>query len=361
MAWVSETGRPLAARRSEGEASEPLAEAVEAYILAGPGGSGEAGSALDRAIESARHEPRSPHIADAVESLLRYSAREEGALDRARALVSPGVAALLVARLCELQDGGRRSSLLQHLPELGSEIREATLDALRNPPAQGLPSGGARNALVRLLGTLARNEPGLLEGLVKDPDWRVVGAVIAITSERGGDAAVQILTLALTHDHPRVRRRALVALRKLGGSEAGELALSSITDHDRSVRAEAARTVGHLNVERAPKALLERLSTEDHPDVLLASIDALGELRDPSAVMELERWTEHRTTGERDFELRSAALRALHRIGSLRALHILEEASRDGDPRVQALVEGLRIVESSPRGPSALKGPPAED
>lgn len=352
MAWVSETGRPLAAGTAETEVSDPLGEAVEAYVLAGPGGGNAAGSALDRVIETVGHGPASPQIADAVESLLRYAARDDGALARARTLVSPGVAALLIERLGELPHGERRSWLLQHLPELGSEIREATLDTFRTPPAQGLPQGDAHQALLSLLGTLARTEPGMLEALVEDPDWRVVGAVVALTSERGGDGAVQILTLALTHDHPRVRRQALAALRKLGGREAGELALSMIGDRDRSVRAEAARTVGALNVSRALQPLLERLGAEGHPDGLVATIDALGSLRDPSAVGELESWTGHRTAGEQGFEIRSAAFRALQRIGTPRALGILEEAASDGDPRVRELVETLRTAGAGPgRGP----------
>lgn len=359
MAWVSETGRPLAA--AEPEASDPLGEAVEAYVLAGTKGGRDPGAALDRAIEVARQEPASPQIADAVESLLRYAARDEGALARARALASPGVAALLVRRLCELPEGERRSWLLQHLPELGSEILAATLDAFRVPPAQGLPGGSASQALLNLLGTLARNEPGLLETLVKDPDWRVVGAALAITSERGGDGALQILTLALTHDHPRVRRQALVALRKLGGGEAGELALSAIGDTDRSVRAEAARTVGDLNVSRALEPLLQRLSGEDQPEALIATLDALGALRDPAAVVELESWTGPRTSGAHSFEIRSAAFRALHRIGTPHARRILDEAAAGGEPRVGRLVEALRSAEASGLPPSSQEHPPEHD
>ena len=341
VAWVSETGRPLATAGSGTGEPEPLAEAVEAYVLAGPGGGREAGAVLDRAIEAAGRGPATPSAADAVESLLRYAARDESALARARALVSPGVASLLVRRLGELPDEGRRSLLLQRLPELGREIREATVEALRKPPARGLAQGPAGQGLLSLLATLTRSAPGMLEELVMDPDWRVVVAVVTITSERGGDGVLQILTLALTHDHPRVRRQALAALRKLGGQAAGELALSMLEDRDWTVRSEAARAVGDLNVSRGTGPLVERLRAEDHPEVLAANIEALGALRDASVVVELEGWTGHRTAGERSFELRAAALRALHRIGTPHALRIVEEASGDDDPRVRELVEIL--------------------
>lgn len=341
VAWVSETGRPVGSGPRGEQGGEPLAEAVEAYVLAGPGGGEEAASVLDRAIQVARRGPATPQMADAVESLLRYAVRDEAALERARALASPGVTALLVRRLAQLTDPGRRDRLLQWLPELGQGVREATLEAFRTPPPQGVPRGAAAQGLLRLLDTLARNTPGMLEELVQDPDWRVVSAVISITSDRGGDGALQILTVALNHDHPRVRSQALAALRKLGGGEAGELALGMLEDRDRSVRAEAVRTVGELNVSRGSAPLVERLAREDHPEVLLATIQALGELRDPSTVSELEGWVGQRIPGESDLALRGAAFRALHRIGTPRALRVLEDVAGDGDPAVRELVRPL--------------------
>jgi HEAT repeat protein len=318
-----------------------LSSAVEAYVLAGAGGGFRARQALDEAITVARQQPASPAIADAVESLLRFAARDEAALERARALVTPGVAALLVGRLSCIEDEARRARLIQRLPDLGHEIRAAALEALRSPTPGGAVDGGLDGGALSLVATLVRSTPDMLEELVKDPDWRVVRAAVQITAERGGDGALQILTLALAHDHPRVRRQALSALRKLGGGEAGELALGMLKDRDRGVRAEAARTVGDLNVSRGLGPLLERLDEEDHPEGLVAIVRALGALGDPSAVPALEACSKGLLLGGSDLEVRLASFHSLHRIGSPQARRVLESAQDDRSPEVRGLVASL--------------------
>lgn len=340
VAWVSETGRPLTGP-SPLEGEDPLASAVEAYVLAGAGGGFRARQALDEAITVARQQPASPAIADAVESLLRFAAREDAALERARALVTPGVAALLVGRLSQIEDEARRARLVQRLPELGHPIRVAALEALRSPTPGGPVDGGLDEGALSLVATLVQSTPDMLEELVKDPDWRVVRAAVRITAERGGDGALQILTLALAHEHPRVRREAVSALRRIGGGEAGQLALGMLEDPDRGVRAEAARTVGDLNVSRGLGPLLERLDQEAHPESLVAVIRALGALGDPSAVPELEKCSKGLLLGGNDLEVRLASFHSLHRIGSPHARRLLEGAKDDRSPEVRGLVASL--------------------
>jgi HEAT repeat protein len=320
---------------------DPLSAAVEAYVLAGPNGGFKARRALDEAIAAARQTPASPAIADAVETLLRFGARDESALHRARALVTHGVAALLVGRLSQIEDEARRARLVQRLPELGHEVRTAALEALRSPPPGGEVDGGLDRGALRLVASLVDTTPDMLDELVEDPDWRVVRAAVKITADRGGDRSLQILTLALAHDHPRVRRQAVSALRKLGGGEAGELALGMLQDRDRSVRAEAARAVGDLNVSRGLQPLRERIDAEDHPEALVAIVRALGALGDPAAVPELERCAKGVFLGGSDLEVRMAALRALHQIGTPQALRLLEVARDDRSPEIRGLVSSL--------------------
>lgn len=341
VAWVSETGRPLTGGGSAPVEVDPLSAAVEAYVLAGPNGGFKARQTLDEAIAAARQESPSPAVADAVETLLRFASRDESAVHRARSLVTPGVAALLVGRLSRIDDEARRARLLQRLPELGHEIRTAALEALRAPPPGGAVDGGLDPGALTLVASLVDATPDMLDELVKDPDWRVVRAAVQITTERGGDRSFQILTLALAHDHPKVRRQAVSALRKLGGGEAGELALGMLDDRDRSVRAEAARAVGDLNVSRGGPLLRERIDAEDHPEALVAIIRALGALGDPAAVPELERCSRGLLLGGSDLEVRMAAFRALHRIGTPQARRLLEAAQDDRSPDVRGLVASL--------------------
>ena len=152
--------------------------------------------------------------------MARFASREPAALERARRLVTAPVAILLVSRLGE-SDPAERSELVGLLPQLGPEVSEAVLETLRSEVGAGDPSGAVLRAVTDITSALARAEPEILDAWVQDPDWRVVRMAIRVSADRGGDAALQTLTVALAHDHPRVRREALSALAKLGGGEAG--------------------------------------------------------------------------------------------------------------------------------------------
>ncbi|MEJ2539515.1 MAG: HEAT repeat domain-containing protein [Gemmatimonadota bacterium] len=306
-------------------------DVVRAYLLAAPGEAGPA-SAVDQVIARVRGPEAEAAMADAAVALARFATRDPGALDRARKLVTQGVAARLVERLATAE-GPRRGELAELLTELGAPVRSAALEALRTAGAGGGggEDGGLPEGVASLVAPLARSDPALLQELLQDADWRIVRWAIGIASERGGDDAVQRLTVALDHGDSRVRAAAVASLRALGGGEAGELAVRRLGDGDPGVRTEAARAVGTLNIGRGLGSLLERLDTEDHPDTVLALIRSLGTLGDPLAVPELERWATGSVPGRSTRATRSAACRALQLIDSARARAVLA-ALDEGDP-----------------------------
>jgi len=336
VTWVAESGRPLPA---SGDESDPLLDAVGSYVLAAEGDRASAAKEVDEAIEEARSRHATRAMARAAESLARFASREPEALERARRLVTAPVAILLVSRLGESADQAGRNELVSLLPQLGPEVPEAVLETLRSEVGAGDPTGTLLRAVTDVASALARARPEILDTWAQDPDWRVVRMAIRVSADRGGDAALQSLTVALAHDHPRVRREALTALAKLGGGEAGELAVGMLQDRDPAVRSEAARTVGALNVVRGLRPLLERVEAEDDPRVATEVIRAVGLMGDPSAVLSLEKRAAGSLLSRSPVEVRVAAYEALASIGTPYATRLVDAALEDKDAEVRQVAQ----------------------
>jgi HEAT repeat protein len=138
-----------------------------------------------------------------------------------------------------------------------------------------------------------------------------------------------------------VRREALLVLAKLGAQEAGPLIIGMLDDPDADVRVAAVMAAGELKLERALKPLLARLETKGDPDLQLAVLRALGQIGDPGAVNAIEKHAVGSFFSKPPTEVRIAAYRALHHIGTPRAKKLLGQAAGDKDPEVQAEVREL--------------------
>ncbi len=177
--------------------------------------------------------------------------------------------------------------------------------------------------------------------MVEDGRWFVVRNAVTILGEVGGDRAVELVTSALAHTDARVRREALLALAKVGGEDAGMLVYGMIEDPDPEVRLAAAMAAGALKVERALKPLLHLLESERNPDVTVAVLHALGQLGDPGATNAVEKRAVGSFFSRPPTEVRIAAYRALHKIGTPRAQSLIGDAAEDKDPGVRAVVRRL--------------------
>ena len=168
------------------------------------------------------------------------------------------------------------------------------------------------------------------------------------------------LTKALADDWPAVRRDAVYALGVISPVPAGESVARevhwSLSDLDPSARLAAARVLGRLRVAQAGLDLIGRVN-DSVLDVRLASMRALGDLRENQAVVAL--------TEQFEFDLFNrgsagrASLDALGRIAhpSSRALFEAETASGNSSHRRSAY-EGLArlggLSEAAPRIGAAL-------
>jgi len=273
-------------------------------------------------------------VAEAEE---RPEEREE-VLQFARELVDAGVAARIVVALREIRDEDERRARIELIAALGGKtLAPVLLEALTQTTDRA-----ARRAYSDAMVALGAEGLDEVEAMLSDPRWFVARNGVAILGEIGGDRAPALLTSALGHDDPRVRREAVMALARTGGENAGILLQGMIDDPDADVRGAVAMALGVLRVERSLRPLLDRLEEEDDEDVLVQILRTLGQLGDPGAVSAIEKRAVTSFFSRPPRSVRIAAYRALSDIGTPHALQLLEAASEDRDPEVRAAVEEIR-------------------
>ena len=106
-------------------------------------------------------------------------------------------------------------------------------------------------------------------------------------------------------------------------------------------RVAAAVAAGKLGLDRALRPLLQLLETEQGTEQRLQLLQALGDLGDPGAVPAIEKLGAPQRFGKTPTEVRVAAYRALHRIGSPHARELVQQAANDKDPGVRAALRAL--------------------
>jgi HEAT repeat protein len=185
----------------------------------------------------------------------------------------------------------------------------------------------------------------VIEAMVEDDNRFLVRNAVALLGEIGGDRAIGLVTSTLANTDARVRCEAIASLAKLGGEESGQLVLASLEDPDPKVRAAAAVAAGELGVERALKPILGLLDQEADPADLVSLLRGLGRLGDPGAVQAIEKRAVTTLFSRPPTEVRVAAYRALHEIGTPHARALIERARDDKDPVVRTTVRGLAAGE----------------
>ena len=277
-------------------------------------------------------------IVDAVErlTLAAGEAEDDQALGVARSILTPQVAGRLALRLSVERDEQRTADVRTVCRRLGDDMvvafREGLADATDRRTRRA-----SYDALIAM-GEVAR---GVIEAMVDDDNRFLARNAVSILGEIGGERAIDLVTSALAHTDARVRREALLVLAKLGAQEAGPLIIGMLDDPDADVRVAAVMAAGELKLERALKPLLARLETKGDPDLQLAVLRALGQIGDPGAVNAIEKHAVGSFFSKPPTEVRIAAYRALHHIGTPRAKKLLGQAAGDKDPEVQAEVREL--------------------
>ena len=336
MVWeqVSE-GRRASAADADPDA---LGDAVTAFLDSGPLERDGKARVIRDAAASLREANALDVLADSVERLAQGAGDppDEAYIAMARALVTPGVAGSIVERLGEAREEERRAALVLLCQQLGGDMAPAIADALADTTDRS-----ARRAYLDAIVAMGDEALPIVEQMVEDARWYVVRNALAILGEVGGAHSVELVVSTLANPDPRIRREALLALAKVGGEDAGMLVYGMLEDTDADVRLAAAMAAGELKVERALKPLLALLEDENETEVIVGVLQALGQLGDPGAVNAIEKRAVASFFSRRPMEVRIAAYRALHKIGTPHAKSLLVQAADDKNAEVKAAVRQL--------------------
>jgi HEAT repeat protein len=156
------------------------------------------------------------------------------------------------------------------------------------------------------------------------------------------------LLKALDDEHPKVRQEAIYTLGVIGaGAIAGENAeqlIKALDHYDPAIRAGAARVIGRVRLPGAGESLMKAMN-DSSDQVRKASMRALGDLREESAVKALNDQLIYSGKGEPAY----SALDALARIAHPSSAPLFKERLADRDPWMRrAAAEGLgRLAEAS--------------
>lgn len=275
-------------------------------------------------------------LADAVERLVLEAGDDEASLALADLMVTAGVASRFAARLGGERDEEARAKLITICKAIGLEMALAISDALSDTTDRF-----ARRTFMEAMISMGSTGMVVIEQMIEDPRWYVIRNGVAILGEVGGDRAVELITSTLANTDGRVRKEALLALAKVGGEDAGLLVYGMLDDPDPEARLAAAMAAGALRVERALKPLLAILEEEEDPNVTIGILYALGQLGDPGAVTSIEKHAINSFFSRSPTDVRIAAYRALHHIGTPHAKRLLNQAVDDKDPEVKASAREL--------------------
>ncbi len=313
-----------------------LTEAVARYLRSS---GGERSGAADAVREGARecHEANEIEVAaQAFEDLLVQPVPDPDATQLAAELLWPAVETRIAVRVGGERLEGRREALIRGLIPLGSSMAEAVGKALSETDDRHV-----RRNLIAML--VAMGEVGWLvaQSMLSDGRWWVARNGVVVMGETGRPDFVSPLTSSLAHEDPRVRREAVRALARIGGSDAGDLAAGMLGDPDPDVRTGAARAVGVLRVDHAVRPLLTLLAEEADDGVVEQVLRALGQIGDPGAVIAIEKRAVGGFFSRPHSDIRVAAYVALHAIGSPHAMKLVNAAAHDKDAEVREAVRTL--------------------
>jgi HEAT repeats len=254
----------------------------------------------------------------------------------AESIMDPVVLALLARQMGAERIEERRRDYYTVCRTIGDEMAVA----VRNDLAE-TTDRLARRIHCEALVEMGASGRRMIEEMAEDENRFLVRNAVAILGDVGGDRAIELVTSALANPDPRVRREALKSLVKLESKDSGELVLGLLDDADDDVRLAAAVAAGELQVGRALKPLILMLEASRDPDECLPVIRALGELGDPGAVNSIEKHAVRTLFNKPRTDVRIAAYRSLHQIGTPRAKQLLLEVVRDKDEEVKTAVKGM--------------------
>jgi len=319
----------------EGDADpDSFVRAVDEFIAGSP----DAVADVEQLAEGLRERLVLDPLADAVERLVWEAGDPPDPvfLELARAVINPAVASRLVQRIGHVRDDARKAEYTVLCQRLGEIMAKGFRGALT-----GATESSARRTYFDILIAMRDTSAPIIEGMVDDENALLVRSAITMLGEIGGARARELVTSGLAHPDARIRREALLALGRLGDEESRGLVVGLLEDSEPEVRVAAATAAGELKADRALRPILALLDAEDGSEGAVPFIDALGRLGDPGAVPAIEKHAVKTLFSKPPAEVRVAAYRALHLIGTPHARDLVQQALSDKEPGVRAAMRAI--------------------
>lgn len=247
--------------------------------------------------------------------------------------------------------------MVRHLATHLATIDEAQFDAVKTiclslgeplvkPLVEALATEERTRPRERLTAILVGFGAGgrrTIERLKSSQNAGIRRTAILLIRELGGSEALPELAELLDESQPQTQRDAVRAILNIGTSDAYRILERALATGSPRTRDAIMHSVGAVRDGRATPLFMYLLRHVDHRGpmgpVYVRAIEALGALRDPSAIGALKDvlyrgdwWAPRRTAA-----LRSAAAGALKRIGTPDALDVLEQAAACGYRRIRAV------------------------
>jgi hypothetical protein len=314
--------------------STPLDLAVDSYLVGDVARASEIERLAAEMLESREVEP----IARSLARLLLAAGEPPDPVihDLAQSMVSPVVLGRLARRMGAERTEERRQEYFGVCRVLGEDMAVAIRDDLAETTDRF-----ARRVHCDALVAMGEAGRRVIEEMAVDDNRFLVRNAVAILGATGGPRSVELVTSALANPDARVRREALRSLAKLGDAESGMLVVGLLDDPDDDVRIAAAVAAGELRVERAVRPLITGLDAATDPDGVVPLVRALGQIGDPGAVPSLEKHAVRSLFSKPRADVRIAAYRALHAIGTPHARSLVDRAIDDRDAEVKAAVRSM--------------------
>jgi hypothetical protein len=285
----------------------------------------------------------------------RFSWTEaQGALALLREIDPDG--SLSGEHLAEAFAGLDGTAITEHLDESSAEEQAQflALAVAQGPTAIDLGTtvlaqatrARTRAAATTLLCYLCSDRPDLLAPYLADERWYVVRNAVFILGQIGGEEVVELLRFASAHPDLRVRRQVVVSLANVPTEARLVLLAPHLSTSDGRLLATTLNVLARHRAPETVRMLVRQLQApnfesrgDDHQRLLF---NAIAEMGDDSAVPALAGLVQKGGWFARLTWQRQAAAQALFKIGTEKALAVLEEGIRSSHEAVrQACLDAM--------------------
>ncbi|HEY2955622.1 MAG TPA: HEAT repeat domain-containing protein [Candidatus Eisenbacteria bacterium] len=224
------------------------------------------------------------------------------------------------------------TSMLVSLGERGHKLAFAALS--------GCVRMRARAAACTALCYIYGDNPRKLAKYLDDEHWYVVRNVVFVLGQIGGSGVVDMLRGAALHPEVRVKRAVVQALGGVSRAERTPVLINLLNSKEPQLFSAVLGMLIRENNPRVTRALYDRIAASDFSSLSevnqRALLNALFEVADEELIGPLEQLLIHGNWASRPSLAGIGAARALRRIGTDRAIAVLESGLRSRNAAVSA-------------------------